>query len=86
MSNGLMHATRYIKAKRKRKHKFLLCDGGELKPIQENCVVGYIDKMDKRGNAEVNAFSVSLNGKSIENYFKSKKIKKSIKRSKGVSK
>lgn len=50
----LMHATKYIKEKRKKESiNFLLCDGGALKPIQENCVVGYIDKMDKRGNAEV---------------------------------
>ena len=69
----------YKGEKKKGSINFLLCDGGALKPIQENCVVGYIDKMDKRGNAEVNAFSVSLNGKSIENYFKSKKIKKALK-------
>lgn len=69
----------YKGEKKKESINFLLCDGGALKPIQENCVVGYIDKMDKRGNAEVNAFSVSLDGKSIENYFRSNKVKKALK-------
>ena len=57
----------------------MVCYGGTLKPIYESSVAGYLDKLDEKGNTDVSAFSISLNGKSIENYFKLKDIKKSLK-------
>jgi hypothetical protein len=69
----------YAGEKKKGSIDFVVCYGGTLKPIYESSVAGYMDKLDEKGNTDVSAFSISLNGKSIENYFKLKDIKKSLK-------
>ena len=69
----------YAGEKKKGSINFVVCYGGALKPIYESSVAGYMDKLDEKGNTDVSAFSISLNGKSIENYFKLKDVKKSLK-------
>ena len=69
----------YKGEKQKGSTNFLLCEGGGLKPINESSIVGYINQMDKNGSANISAFGISIDGKQIENYYKSLDVKKSLK-------